>query len=263
MGLDVYLYHCPDRPTALAAEKQAATEVDIMWNSIDQKYDELSQDERARIRNISVGIYKKYRCNSDGQHESVTNIELPSKLYPEHLFRIGYFRSSYNAGGINSFLSKIGFPDLYEMMGIKNRDYEVHHDWALCIKNISKVIERYSAHLAGPMGRYRVMELSHPIDCASSAQDALRIFEQQLKQHKDNSFTCYSNRAGEFFLDGMRVFGFIPSSSRSTTMYVIAERELEEGAEDSYLQSLKVMRETCEYVLEQKDSENYYMVWSG
>ena len=48
-----------------------------------------------------------YLHNKDGE------IEIDDPEYPDHLFKIGYFRSSYNPSGLNNVLGKLGVDDLY------------------------------------------------------------------------------------------------------------------------------------------------------
>lgn len=262
MGLDVYLHHCKDRAAARAAEKQAEAKTDALWEG--RTYDSLSEAERQDISARSNQIRSELGCDDWGQHKSVQEIDLPSARYPEHLFRIGYFRSSYNSGGINHVLSNLGLPDLYHMMGVPDGEYEVHHDWAVCLQNIDETIASYQAHLSKPIGKFTVMELRQPINRVGSAEQALRLFEHELgnRDSTDSMFDGYSNAHGEFYLGGLRVHALIPSSEKWTSMYaIVAKEETEEG--DFYLQALEIMRETCEHVLKQDDPQNYYMRWSG
>ena len=264
MGLDVYLYHCRDRATAKAIEERVSAETVVLWDGY-KEYNKMTDAEKEDIRSKSKAIYAAAGCDEWGEHDSVQKIELLSAEYPEHLFKVGYFRSSYNGSGINSVFRKIGLLDLYGIMGVNDSDeYEVHHDWAVCLQNINEAINRYQAHLDSPIGKFSVMELSSIIDSASSAAEALDIFKKELERsnEKNGMFNSYSNRKGDFYLDGLRVHAFIPSSDKWSPMYVIVSKE-ESAEEDWYLQALKIMRETCEYVLKQEDPQNYYMHWSG
>lgn len=263
MGLDVYLYHCADRATARAAEARASAATEAVWAATgDRKYEEIPQEEKDEIRAKCDAIYASENV-IDYRHASVTQIELPSQLYPDHLFKIGYFRSSYNGGGINRVMDRLGLPDLYGIMGNDGKEYEQFHDWAASLESVNKVIAQYEQHLTGPMGKFRVVEIHSPLDRANSSREAMEIFEAEFARKREGSdFNSYSNGKGEFYLDGLRIFGVIPSSEPWTTAYAIVEKE-NLDQEDWYLQALKIMRETCEYVLAQPDPQHYYMVWSG
>jgi hypothetical protein len=42
-------------------------------------------------------------------------VEEPSAKYPEHYFKIGYFRSEYHENGINDVLDRLGLPNLIDV----------------------------------------------------------------------------------------------------------------------------------------------------
>jgi len=263
MGLDVYLSHCVDRVAARAAEAAAEAASEAIWAGHD--YDKLTDSEKDRLHEKSKQARHQYGCDDWGSHNTVQDIQLPSEQYPEHLFRIGYFRSSYNDGGINRVLRNLGLGDLYQIMGVEQDQYEVHHDWAQCRDSVIDTIQRYEAHLNSPAGKFWIMSQRRPFtDGVSSAQEALEIFSRELESNPntDEDMSSYSTAQGEFHLRGVRVFGIVPSSDRFVQAYLFCERETP-AQEDFYLQALRIMQETCEYVLRQDDPQNYYMRWSG
>lgn len=263
MGLDVYLYHCVDREAARQAEALAEAASEAVWEG--QDYDSRTDQERTQLWEQSKQAYHAHGCDDLGTHLSVQEVNLPSVVYPEHLFRIGYFRSSYNDSGINRVLTNLGLPDLYEIMGVDQEQYEVHHDWARCRDSVAQVKQMYHSHLNSPAGRFWIMNMRRSIsEGVGSAQEALEIFSRELERNPNpvKDMSSYSTAQGEFHLRGVRVFGMVPSSDRFTQAYLFCERETS-VEEDFYLQALHIMQETCEYVLRQDDPQNYYMRWSG
>ena len=52
-----------------------------------------------------------------------TYVEFLSRKYPDHLFKIGYFRSSYNESGINYVLESRGLPTLWTVFDAKPGEF--------------------------------------------------------------------------------------------------------------------------------------------
>ena len=265
MGLDVYLYHCRDRKAAFAAEQRAEDAVNKIWDSVGKKYQDLSEAEKDDIQARSLIAQEIEGCDGSSQHKSVTEIRRDSEQYPNHLFKIGYFRSSYNESGLNRAMKKLGLPDLYEIMNNPSRATEVHHDWADCLKRVNKVISKYQKHLSSEVDGFYISEVRRPSGNggADSAEAAWKIFRSEHERNKESpSFVSYSSSFGEFYHQGVKIHAIIPSSDQYTLSYLICAKE-NKYEEDWYLTSLKIVRETCEYVLSQEDPQNYYMHWSG
>ena len=82
------------------------------------------------------------------------------------------------------------------------------------------------------------------------------------------NFTSFSNQAGEFFLNGLKVQAFIHGTTSllrqsSYCVYAVVEKNKEKPENNWYLQALQIMAETCKYVLSQPDKGVYYLYWSG
>lgn len=263
MGLDVYLYHCKNRPAAIAAEQRASNAVNAVWDSIGKDYNLMTEEDKEKLIKGQRTVYENEGCDVDGTHNSVTQVELASKLYPEHLFKIGYFRSSYNSAGINSVFRRLGLKDLYQIMDMQDDQAEVHHDWAKCLKNIDQAIEDFQNHLDSSLGKYNIIALrTMAVDPVASELEAFKVFENEITKDYKSGFSSYSSSKGDFYLDGLKVHAFIPSSQCGVSMYAVTSKD-NTDKEDWYMQALKIMRETCEYVLAQNDPQNYYMYWSG
>jgi hypothetical protein len=289
MGLDVYLYHCPDRKVAKAAEDKYEEQSEATWKKFGG-YAKATEKQKKEIEKqneqlaISLGCTGQYNC-----YHTVTKIEEDSKLYPENYFKIGYLRSSYNASGINSYLKQFDIPDLYEIFE-PNNEYEFTPNWNKALNTVNESIKLYSEHLNSPAGGIRIMKIRANIfgteKGPKNEKEALDIVKDELKRHMDQtsnpfgSGSGYSNAKGEFDFDGIKCVAFMmgtdssfssgpccyiayTENDRELTKLGEVENKLDRKEKDWYLQALEITRETIEYVLAQKDPQCYYLHWSG
>ena len=115
-----------------------------------------------------------------GEHSSREKIEQDSKKHPEHMFKIGYFRSSYNGGGINSVLDSLGFGGLYWIFDNKDQ-YEFAPDWEKSLKRVREVLDKFREFTDSDIGKYRVATC----DSVDGEQyqwyiDALEVVEETI-----------------------------------------------------------------------------------
>ncbi len=182
------------------------------------------------------------------------------------MFKIGYFRSSYNDGGINRKLEMVGAPSLYEIFPHSDSDYSFQPNWEESRAKAKEALDILKSKDNG----YEVTEFSANIftePTVTSAKQALEIFNKELERNgnRQSAFGgSYSNRDGNFFLNKpLEVVAVIPGTTdmlgKRPTTYVIYKSE---GA-NWYLKALEIVIETCEYVLAQKDSDKYWLHWSG
>ena len=273
MGLDVYLKRCENLEQNLALQDEAEQLSTEMWDATGKKYDELTDAEKEGIRLEIKALYSRMGLDEYGSSKGIETIEQDSALYPEHMFKVGYLRSSYNSGGINSVLERAGIPSLYDIFKPSKDDYYVTPDWEACLDRVEAAIEGYKAHFADPMGAFDVMSIRTPIfEGVESPNEALALFKAQMvkyqtqKETNPDAWSAYSNREGEFFLEGRKVFGFIPNSGWGKGFHVIVDKERAETVEgDWYYQALLVTKETIGYVLSRPvaDQKNFFLAWSG
>ena len=264
MGLDVSLKYCADRATELAKQAAAEEFSEQAWEKAGG-YENLSDAQKETVREAVSAYYEANGLDEWGSSKKIEGIELDSKLFPEHMFKIGYLRSSYNSGGINSVLDRAGCMSLYDIFDPKDGEYYVDIDWPAAQARAQEAIAKYTAHLKGPMAGYdvvRVTDFGH--GGANSDTEALKIFQAELDKHKDNSgFRSYGSREGDFYLDGITVCGIIPNRGFGGGTFLITKEAEKPAADDWYLQALQVTKEMIDHVLAQPDPENYFLGWSA
>ena len=280
MGLDVYLYRCPDRQFAKAQEEEYERESEAVSESMSarllppgeswsKRFDSLPEDRQkaywAERSELLAPIQARLGMDDDScQHASVEQIELPSKLHPDHYFRIGYFRSSYNGGGFNSYARRLGIPTLNDIMGADD-ECEFTPDWRASRERAQTALQQL-----------RAKDFGFDVDCIrpnpfleqeiGSENAALETFrkEQERWAGRENGFESYMNGNGTFWTKGQQIYAAIPGtteflSRKIPCVYLIYKRE----GENWYAQALEVVIETCDWVLEQPNVEQFYLHWSG
>ena len=279
MGLDVYCYHCVDRAAAKAAEDEYNQLSEAEWEKSDKKYEEYTESEKEAIREINkanaarLGLTGEYES-----HHSVTKINEPSAKYPDHYFKIGYFRSSYNDGGINSVMRSLGLSDLYAIVaGTSKPEYEFVPDWGAVKIRCAEAIAAIKAKIEDPISAFfafhvrgeslRADALKEPL---TSQEAVLKFFDYDLKrwaQEPKNEFMGgdYSNAHGYFSRDGLTVHALLAGSNflSPTGVWVVAKTSGKEHRLTWYLQAIEIVEETCDFVLSKPDPQNYYVNWSS
>lgn len=280
MGLDIYLRKCPDLRAAKAAEAAADEATNALWASAGP-YDALSDQAKKELRDRCTAINAEHGCDEDGRHNSITeHRSADSAIDPAHMFKLGYFRSSYNEGGIERVMRNLGLPSLHDIFGVTNGDaYEIQPDWTAALERATQAIDGYSAFLASDAGRYRVTHLRPMFDRGvKTEKEALDAFLEQVKANADRGadWSSFSTSQGEFWMKGLKVHAVITKTYErpragdvigaligGPSVFVVYEQEREGGKEDWYLTALRIVRESIEFVLAQPDKQRFYLVWSG
>lgn len=276
MGLDIYLRKCADLDAAKAAEEAANAEIDALWTAFGG-YDAASEAQKEAISAQSEEIAKRHgMTSSHGLHSSIVEFDRKdSQIDPDHMFKVGYFRSGYSEGGIENKLRTLGLPTMTEIFG-QTDEYDFKPDWGAALVKVGEAITGYTAHLAGPTGKFSITEVRSLWGFgANDMAEAMKLFEAQITKAA-GGFDSYSNSDGHFWTNGLKVRAVItktfdPSASagaigrllNSPSVFVVYDKETEDGKEDWYLTALKIVRETIEFVLAQPDKQHFYLVWSG
>ena len=263
MGLDIYLYRYDDFKKTEELEKSQNEFESNIWKEAGE-YDSISDENKEDIRSkikehaISLGLDK---WGEDKTNK--TQIEFNHETYPEHLFKIGYFRSSYNSGGIERILKNLSLPTMCDIFNYESGDYKFQPNWENSLVRCEEVIEMFKIK-----GSYRVHHISQNIFSAPkvhSEKDALDIFLEELKKQNENVNEShnYSNINGDFnFSEPIKVLAMIPGTfkilNEMSCVYVVTESD-----NTWYIQALEIVRDTIKYVLSKEDKEKYYLHWSG
>jgi hypothetical protein len=262
MGLDIYLYRYDNY--------EKTRELEVKYNDFSTKtwedageYNSLTQEQKDEISqkvkdySLSLGLDKW------GSDETTREqIEEPHPLYPDHYFKIGYFRSSYNAGGIERILRNLGLPTMNDIFKHEGEDYHFQPNWEESLVRCEEVIQ-----MLIEKGPYRVHHVSNNMfnqPKIHSEKQALDIFIEELNKRKPGvEGYNYSNINGEFlFHEPMKVLSMIPGTyeifNKQPCVYVITESD-----NTWYIQALEIVRDTIKYVLSRDNREQYYLHWSG
>lgn len=168
MGLDVYLYRHEDleREKAIEAEFEERAE---KWDAenLPELYADWTAEDKDRREEFRIVLAEELNTSTWGSPLNMSEgIEIPSKTDPGHLFKIGYWRSSYNSGGINNILRKMGLMDLYGIVPEAQGDaYHIQPDWAGVRDRALETLEGYEAMVLADGGN----------DTTKWDADALRI----------------------------------------------------------------------------------------
>lgn len=266
MGLDVYLYWYDDFAGTRAAEEKYESESEGFWKEAGG-YDKASQEQKKAIEEKSLALATELGLDEWGSGKQ-EKIEKPSKAHPDHYFKIGYWRSSYNDTGINRILEQTIGETLYSIAGVDGEEYRLQPDWVLCRANAISAKERFIAAMeAAPFGAHFVSDYEFGDAKPDSAEVALTTFLEQYRKWKDredrDEFSSYSNRGGEFHLKGMQVYAIMPgihgAGFRQRGAWIVFKREDWQW----YVDALDIVIETCDYVLSHPDNDKFWLHWSG
>jgi hypothetical protein len=281
MGLDVYLYHFDGKPefknydearadfVALNKRINNAKEEAKHWKEdmSDEEYKIAKEKDLTLVKNLCEGTAWS-KLDEYGDIEFCeTKIEKDSTKDADHMFKIGYFRSSYNGGGINNVLRQNGVMDLYGIFGADNK-YNFSPDWNAALENVKKAIADFTPLAAENIACMFI----DGIDMVSSEEEAMSKFRKIAEKHKKDggpfAGSGFSCREGHFYLGkaAIKTLGFIPGKDclGRPGMYVIYQVEKENNDKQNwYITALQIVQETIEWVLAQPDPQNYYFHWSG
>lgn len=286
MGLDIYLYLYSDFEESQRKEKEYKKKSEEIWEAAapGKKYEDLTQEQKDEARAKTKALAAKMGLGEWGEDETLKKrIDLPSKLHPkEDMYRIGYFHSSYNPGGVNHVLDGAIGKTLHDIFTTGRAD-EFNHglvmpDWRYARQRCIEVINLWKRHIADT-GSVKVevarpsMFPRPPEDIAQNETMALGFYREERSKHlgsKDSDmFNSYSNRRGEFhFGEPLQLRGIIPGVAKSyfkqghreQVTYLIYETDV-----SWYTTALEIVLETIDWVLDHPIplGHRYVLHWSG
>ena len=122
MGLDIYLYKYEDFESTRSREEKYEKFSEEAWERAGE-YNSLTEDEKDEINKKCEAFAASLDLDKYGSAQAGrTRIEVDHKKWSDHLFKLGYFRSSYNDGGIERILMNMGLPTLHEVFGKEDND---------------------------------------------------------------------------------------------------------------------------------------------
>jgi hypothetical protein len=261
MGLDIYLYRYDNYEKTRELEEKQSNFDNDMWAEAGD-YDSLTEEQKDEARSKIKEHAKSLGLDDWGSDvTNVEQIEESHPLYPDQFFKIGYFRSSYNEGGIERILRNLGLPTMSDIFN-HNDEYHFQPNWEESLVRCEEVIEMFKQK-----GAYRVHHVSNNIfkqPDVHSEKEALDIFMVELGKKKpgDEGYN-YSNSRGEFsFHQPQKVLAMIPGTykifNEQPCVYVVTESD-----NTWYINALEIIRDTIKYVLSKENKEQYYLHWSG
>lgn len=264
MGLDIYLYRYDDYKKSRELEEKYNDFSEKLWGELGD-YKSLTEEQKNETRDkikeyaLSLGL-DEWGSLKDG----VEHIEENHPDYPDHYFKIGYFRSSYNDGGIERILKNLGLPTMSDIFDY-NGEYHFQPNWKQSLARCEDVISQFKKK-----GSYRVHLVNGNMFSEPkihSEKEALDVFLEELGKHnstKDNGERYnYSNINGEFNMaEPLKVLAMIPGTYRifneQPCVYVVTESD-----NTWYIQALEIVRDTIKYVLYKENRKQYYLHWSS
>lgn len=229
-----------------------------------QKYWDLKKEKvKARATELGylVGDYGDVFPNIDKRC-----IEINSSLYPDHMFKIGYLRSSYNGSGTNNYLKAILGKDLYTIFNPDHiAAYSFQPDWKTALETVREMIEDLQEQLRA-YGNLHVdfIETSYGSSSIHTKEAAMTVYKSEKDDHSTFS-EGYSNAKGHFYhKDPMQLVAAIPGEYfKSKGVYLVYTSGKDEP--NSYLQGLEITREMIEWILvkPRDERDKYYLHWSS
>jgi hypothetical protein len=267
MGLDIYLYRFENKAESDRLEAEYEAKSDAVWAG--RKYDAISEAERDECRSqlksaaavLGVGEY------GEAPEPLKRKISRKSALHPDHMFEVGYLRSSYNDGGFNAVMRQLGVPTLYDVFGASD-EYEFQPDWAKALTRALAGRESFDARVGATNGRSVVTIASNIFHRPeiSTERQAMDCFMARLKEQRPDSFRAFSTRDGDFFLgdQALTIEAAIPGIDsrlgRESVVYLIVKGD---KTYDWYRQAWDIVVENCEFILAQPDRDKYWLHWSS
>jgi hypothetical protein len=296
MGLDISTYRTANFDKVMERKKKEQ-EIGQLGEDIwendeatkDLAYEDMTDEDKKRLRDASHEVKVKAAKEAGLEYAEVGDdftwyefknddmepIEEKSKVHPDHqLYKVGYFRSSYNEGGINHILNdRIGIT-LYNIFDYsdKDEDYYFKPDWKSVKEKTIKAKEDLKKAY-DRSGNVHIMAIQNygernGEELPTDSSEALAMYQTELdrfNESKDKGFEVYHNYRGLYnfsdtpykvraLIHGKDKYGF----SESTT-YVIYDGYDENNF---YLDALDIIVETADLALSDPDND-YFVSWSA
>lgn len=261
MGLDIYLTRFENFDEAQRLVELVKSLTTAVWNDTTLDSDAKWTKDKAIRAEYGFSEY-----NPPG----VTSIRLDSEIRPDHYFKVGYFRSSYNDSGIENICRQnFGVPALGSIFLARN-DYHVWPNWEEAKIRALELADRFDS--AQRRGRNLVafhVTSRNGKEC-NSVDLAIRLVNEQLDRESPfDKDSGYWNQHGFFSpKKPLEVVAVLPSDyslgafdhalGRQGGAWIVTRANF-----SWYSDALRIVAETCDYVLSKPDPEKYCLRWSG
>lgn len=288
MGLDVYLRRYENFEDAIRREDEYEKRSSKEWEEAGG-YNALDESQRKEVKERTDKIKEELGLNSYGSvgAPDVIEIENNSSKHPNHLFKVGYFRSSYNGSGFNRMLPDLcGHEGLYKIFNNEKEEYYVRPDWdearketVIAIEMLKKAMKNkiFRAHSLRNSAFINSARTNNFADVPKNEEEAKNVFmkkfEEWTKDKNDFCGGCFESKEGLFSIKKpLEIYGIINGVSNNILSLLRGETSFEPGLfiimEESdnakwCLAALEIVLETIDYVLDQCDSNKYYLHWSA
>jgi len=273
MGLDVNLYHFENFEEAKKLEDKYSKASEAIWEKAGgfKKFDEMTEAERKEAREKCSKSRKTLGLDEHGEVKTKTGIEINSALYPDHYFKIGYFRSSYNPGGINSIMDKLGLFTLYDIFleaGF-GKSFYVIPDWKVAEARVAYTLRRFKVLLGSEAAKYDItwIQNSPHATKVESAKEALRKFHRRRKEWEKQKapFGSWESRDAYFSLKEPLKVVAVMQGTQFKGMFegVYLIHKVSKDRFEWYYHALEIVEETIQYILKHPKPGKYVLGWSA
>ena len=190
------------------------------------------------------------------EKEDIETINIDSAKHPDHSYKIGYFRSSYNGGGTNTILKNAIGKDLYYIFQPAD-NYIFVPDWPNCLTRAQEVLKELKEF--SEKCSFSIDPVFHcPNRGPASTEEAAKVLKNELETNKKDKmlFGSYSNANGHFFIkEPAEVIAIMTGSLKMILgnetvpcTYVAYKNDLK-----WYIEAIEVVIEAIEYALNNKN----------
>ena len=220
-----------------------------------------------------------FNWDAEDAYDQTQTIEKESQ-FPEHYWKIGYWRSSYNDAGFNSVVRRWqGCMDLYDIVfGSDTRDdglWEIPiGGWTEGRKRALAALEKFRAKREDGQLALQAFfaEYDASNELVNAPQHAINRALKQFREHAgraDNGgpldFSSWSSNKGTYFSKGITVNAVIPGTHKSyrdmVGVWIVTGVDPKEL--DHYEECYQIVIATMDEVINSGEPERYRLSWSA
>lgn len=211
---------------------------------------------------MGLDVYLQYKGNDIP--------EMNSQQFPEHYFKLNYFRSSYNDSGINRFCrTRYNNDGLYFIFNEddKEKNSEIYKpDWKGALERAKELLHLIETDpISNVVVGFQDVDTDSEVDTAKAVKIFTEEFTKNFVTPDPFDKYNYSNRDGVFLFGSTEtLIAMIPGKMRpypGSGVFIFTQGK--EKVTTWYEQAVKIIIESIELVLNSGDPENYSLIWSA